>query len=489
MYTPAQFVNVQKEMRTLRQKTATLTRAHLSQKQRADHLSSQLQEKEKRIRQLEQENDHLRNHEQELLEKLKETERQRDTYKGMVFKPVKQYGSGLTEEHTEKKHRGGQPGHSGYGRVKPEIIDHLVRAYLLRCPDCGEGVSRSDTCDTHTVTDIPHWKEIQPITTAYEIERQWCTQCKKEVVGQPQGVLPGSRLGINLITAVLVWKYRCRTTLTQIAEQLHTWYGISISEGTVVDILSRTHHWFGNKYEDILTEIRGSPVKHGDETGYRVNGTNWWAWIATTSKSSYYTIEESRGKGVAQDIFQDAAGVLVRDDYRVYQHLTMPQQSCWAHLLRKSHEATLNQDASEEVKKLHQQLKQLYLLLQDDVVKPFDFKQRRQLYQWYQADIERISNTTYEHPDAQRIQTRIKNQNTNLLTALRYPNVPLTNNTAERAVKQIVGLRKISGGSKTHNGATIHAVNLSVIETIRKQNLPLLDTLQEYILKGVTGKN
>ena len=70
-----------------------------------------------------------------------------------------------------------------------------------------------------------------------------------------------------------------------------------------------------------------------------------------------------------------------------------------------------------------------------------------------------------------------------------YPDVPLTNNAAERAVKQVVGLRKISGGSKTQNGATIHAVNLSIIETIRKQNLPLLDTLQDYLLHGATGKN
>ena len=95
----------------------------------------------------------------------------------------------------------------------------------------------------------------------------------------------------------------------------------------------------------------------------------------------------------------------------------------------------------------------------------------------------------YHSADTQKIQTRIRNQNTNLLTALLYSDVPLTNNPAELAVKQVVGLRKISGGSKTHRGATIHAVNLSVIETIRKQNLPLLDTLQDYLLKSTAGKN
>lgn len=482
MYTPAQFFQVQKEMRYLRIESAKLKRWHLAQKTRADRL-------EEENHRLKQEIAHREKTEQELREKLHEIEKQRDTYKGMVFKPKKQYGSGLPEQLIEKRKRGGQCGHQGYGRNTPIHIDRFVRISLTHCPDCDHVVSRSASYDTHTITDIPHWRETQPITTEYTIERQWCTHCHKAVQGEPNGVIPGSRLGINLITSALVWKYRCRNTFTQIAGQLKTYYGLSISEGTLVEILARTKDWFGVRYEEILTEIRGSPVKHGDETGYRVNGDNWWAWVATTNKSSYYTIEESRGKGVAQKLFDDAAGVLVRDDYGGYQKLPLPQQSCWAHLLRKSHEATLSSDASDEVKKLHEQLKHLYILLQEDSARPFDLTQRKQLHTWYQQDINRIINTHYVNRDAQAIQTRIRNQNTNLITALLYPDVPLTNNTAERAVKQIVGLRKISGGSKTHRGAQIHAVNLSIIETIRKRNLPLLDTLQEYLLHGATGKN
>lgn len=482
MYTPAQFFQIRKEMRFLRQRAATLERAHLSQKQKAERLEEENQR-------LQQENNRLRKREQELLEKLKDTEKQRDTYKGMVFKSEKHYGSGLSEEHKEKKCRGGQPGHKGHGRQLPEMINRFVHTYLVRCPDCGRFVSRSNSCDTHTVTDISHWQDMTPVSTEYEIERQWCTHCHKEVSGQPQGVIPGSRLGSNLILSVLVWKYRCRMTLAQIADHLSTYYGLSVSEGTLVDILSRTTQWFGETYDQILAEIRGSPVKHGDETGYRVNGQNFWCWTAVTKKSSYYTIEESRGKGVADEIFMCSSGVLVRDDYSGYTHLELPQQSCWAHLLRKSHEACMSSDASDEVKKLHQQLKQLFLLLSEDIKRPFHLKHRHQLHGWYKEDIERIIKTQYVNHDVQAIQTRVKNQNTNLLTALLYPDVPLTNNPAELAVKQVVGLRKVSGGSKTHSGAKIHAINLSVIETIRKQNLPLLDTLQEYLLQGVTGKN
>jgi len=103
-------------------------------------------------------------------------------------------------------------------------------------------------------------------------------------------------------------------------------------------------------------------------------------------------------------------------------------------------------------------------------------------------DIEKIIDTPYRHADAKRIQTRIKNQRENLLTALLYPDIPLTNNLAEQAVLPLVITRKISRGSKTPDGAKTHAVNMSIVETIAKQHLSILDTLQNYLLKAAAEK-
>lgn len=159
-----------------------------------------------------------------------------------------------------------------------------------------------------------------------------------------------------------------------------------------------------------------------------------------------------------------------------------PYQSCWAHLLRKSHEAATRDDASDEVKKLHKKLTTMFTLLAEDVAKPFHKKQREEWQKEYMQDVQKIIEAAYTHADTKRIQTRIKNQGKNLLTALLYPEVPLTNNLAERAIMPLVLTRKISRGSKTANGAKTHAINLSVIETIVKRKLPLLKTLHSYIL-------
>lgn len=462
-------------MRKLSQENATLKRFHKFQKEKSDKLEEELKRYKNRIKELERENIKL----EEDLEKIK---RERDTYKGMVFKSKRVCSNPL--EHKSGKKRGGQTGHIGVSFQKPKNIDHHVHAYLKNCPHCGNTLSQTESVDTHTVIDIPHWRESHPVTTEYSIERQWCSNCHKEVRAKPQNVIPHSRFGFNLFVCALVWRYRFRDPLNKIAERLKVFYQLKISEGELVLLLKRGKLFLGEKYDDILKEIRGSPAKHGDETGWRVNGENWWCWAALTDKSIYYTIEDTRGAGIAKEIFEGSKGVLVRDDYAAYSSIPCEQQSCWTHLLRKSHDAAHTETASEEVKKLHKTLKDLFDLLNEDCHKPFNLSERKECYLWYKKDLEKIINIQYVATDAKKIQTRIRNQNTNLLTALIYEGVSLTNNAAEQAMRAIVITRKISGGSKSKTGAKAHAVNMSVIETINKQKLPLLDTLQKYLLNG-----
>jgi transposase len=469
------------ELRYLRIRVSQLQRVHSLQKQKTDQLEDLLKEKDKYITKLEQEK-------QKLEEELDKTKRERDTYKGMVFKEKRNCLNPSSHASTERKQRG-QKGHIGYGRKKPEIIDHHVHAHLTHCPHCGNPLARTNLTDTHTIADIPHWSLMQPITTEYSIERQWCLKCRKEVRAAPVGVIPESKLGVNLLTSVLVSKYRFRDPFNKIKERLSTYYNINVSEGTLALMLSKAKKWLGPKYDEILVEIRGSPVKHADETGWRVGGENWWCWTGVSPKSAYYTIEETRGGGIAKDIFEGSIGVLVRDDYAAYIKLPLPQQSCWAHPLRIGHDLSHYDNATDEVKKLHKKLKLLFDLLSEDLTRPFNKEERQQFYEWYKEDLQKIIDQKDLPADARKLQTRIRNQYTNLLTALLYEGVPLTNNAAERAIRPMVVTRKISGGSRTSNGAKTHAVNMSVIETIVKRKLPLLDTLQNYLLEAATGKN
>lgn len=481
MILPAYVARLNKERRILAVHNQQLQRSWEIQKEKADRLEEENTQLKQKISQIEREH-------KKLEDELERVKAERDTYKNLTFTEKRVCSSPFVHAKTGRT-RGGTIGHKGASRQLPEHVDDVVRVFLSNCPTCDHPLERTEGITSHTVTDIPHWSLMQPITTQYQIERQWCIHCKKEVKAVPKGVIPGARLGSVFLTMILVWKYHFFEPLTKITQRLTTQYGIALTESGLQHMLSRVRKWLGPKYDALINDIRASPVKHADETSWPVGPDKWWAWVFTDPKTSVYTIEQSRGGGIAKDVLAQAVGILVRDDYVGYAALSLLQQSCWAHLLRKSHEGATRDGASDEVKKLHKKLKELFVLLAEDIATPFDKRQREKWHQEYWQDLQKISNASYVHADTKRIQTRIRNQGENLLTALLYPGVPLTNNLAERAIMPLVLTRKISRGSKTPNGAKTHAVNLSIIETMRKRNQPLLNTLHSSLLQASTEKN
>jgi transposase len=283
-------------------------------------------------------------------------------------------------------------------------------------------------------------------------------------------------------------KYQLRLPLSLIVASLKEQYNLDITTGAIQNILHNLQTKFTPKYKQLIKEIRNNQVKHADETGWRIQGQNAWCWMFSSPKSILYTIEETRGKAVPQRILgENPQGVLVRDDYAGYKKLPMEQQSCWAHLIRVSRELADQEDASQEMQNLHQSLKEMFVELAAIINKGFVQTERDQAYQLYQAKIQKIIQTAYTEKDVKEVQVRITNQNTNLITALKYPNVPLTNNEAERNIRKMVITRKISGGSRSNAGAATHAVNLSVVKTLALKNQSLITSLRKVLTPARQG--
>lgn len=114
-------------------------------------------------------------------------------------------------------------------------------------------------------------------------------------------------------------------------------------------------------------------------------------------------------------------------------------------------------------------------------------RKRREAHRMYTKKIQVIIDTHYGSCDAQEIQTRITNQHTNLSTALLYPGVPLTNNEAERNIRKMVVTRKISGGSRSAQGAATHAVNMSIVQTLSLKKESLVSELQKLLNPAAVG--
>ena len=68
-----------------------------------------------------------------------------------------------------------------------------------------------------------------------------------------------------------------------------------------------------------------------------------------------------------------------------------------------------------------------------------------------------------------------------LFTFMRYEDVPWHNNDAERAIRQGVLHRKISGGRRTWIGADIFGVLLSIYETSKKKKQKFMEIVGEKL--------
>jgi transposase len=468
-------IKLRKEARILRQSNASLTNTKQKQRTTIDKLREEVSELKKRKLELEKQKQQAQEEIEKLQNELSKLTDHKNNLAGMLFKTnVK------SESKQDSKKRGGQHGHLGTSRTKPLRIDQEKTSFLSHCPDCEQELDRSQTYYERIVEDIPPQATI---VTRYHIERQWCKACRKEVYATPKDTLPNFRFGTNLLTLVLFQKYRLRLPLNKIQESLLTQYDLSIAESGLQGILHRLKEYFGPEYTRILTSIRNAPFKHADETGWRIEGQNGWGWLFAIPKAAYYTLEETRGKGVPQKVLPEQSGkVLIRDDYGGYKKLDMEHQSCWTHLLRVSREATKREDASKETLTLHNELKRLFGELKSATEQPFCKEERIVSYDQFAKRLQTIRERVYLCKDAQVVQTRIRNQGSSLITALLYEGVPLTNNHAEQQIRTLAVIRKISGGSRSQKGASTTAVNLSVIQTLALRKEKVLDGLRKLLI-------
>jgi len=477
MTTQEELQKLRVEARKLRQDKASIDRAWQKQKAKNKKLQEENEELRKKKEALEKKKQELEEEIGKLEGLIAKLLGHRNKLAGMIFKT--NLKKETEDKDSPKKKRGAQVGHKGHGRKTAKQIDQEKKIHLSHCPHCQTELEQTNTFYERIVEDIQ--LPIKTIVTKYQIQRQWCSHCQKEVHGEPNDTLPHFRFGLNLIIWILFQKYQLRLPINLIVTSLQEQYGLKISVGGVQGILHQMKQRFGPKYQELIEEIKKSKVKHADETGWRICGQNAWCWLFSSQKSILYTIEETRGKAVPEKILgEKPQGVLVRDDYGGYKKLNMEQQSCWAHLLRNSREPLKKKGVSAEMKNLDQSLKEMFLELNTSL-RNDSLKQRKRLYPAYQKKIQAIIEKEYTCPEAKKIQVRIKNQNTNLITALLHNNVPLTNNEAERNIRKMVVTRKISGGSRSNEGARTQAVNLSIVKTLSLKKESLISSLRELL--------
>ncbi len=417
-----------------------------------------------------------------LNDKIEQLELTQKTYAGMIFKSAAKNATSKTLNGETLK-RGGKRGHRGKTRSVP-LANQTIEVTLNSCPDCGGMLRGWDSFVSHTVEDIV-LPTAKTVVTNYQKRRYYCGKCQKEYLATHPSEVSNSHFGLTTLSLILLLKQKLHLPLPGIVFLLNSIWNLKLTPSGVQTQLTVAKKLCLSPYQKLLKQVRGSPVKHADETTWKVLGKLFWAWIICTKDSSYIQIEEGRGGEVAERLLSASAetDVLVRDDYRGYQKIKIKQQSCWAHLLRKVRDYARLEGASGEVSQLRGELEGMFDALEETVSQPFNLKGRQQKHEYYLGQIDQIIKRPYIHEDVKRVQTRIKNQREKLLTAVLEKDVPLTNNQAERDFRGLVIQRKISGSSQSTKGAETTAVLTSIVSTLNKRQIELLDGISQ-VLKG-----
>jgi transposase len=361
----------------------------------------------------------------------------------------------------DSKRRGRAPGHEGASwSVPTDLPCEVVDLKLESCPECGGRLTRWRDQQDHFVVDLP---VVRPLLRNFRHERGWCGRCRK-VVRAPRAreEPPSGHLGPRVLSLVAGLKTQAGMTFGKLGKLLSQ-FGIEVTPSALASCVRRVAQWLTPCHDEILAEVRSAPIVHPDETSWPVNGRLGWLWTAVTEHVAAFVFEFSRGSDVARALLGEKADrVVVRDSYAAYRRIPGSHQLCWAHPLREAEEAAAYGDPA--AKRFHAELQSVFRHAEiaseaREALAPAIYaKEVRRV----EARLSNLSKGVSKNAIVTRLKRRVARDREGLLTFLRRPGVEPTNNRAERQIRPAVVVRKISGGSRSPEGAHAHAVLASV---------------------------
>ena len=382
-----------------------------------------------------------------------------------------------------KKQRKPRPHGFARTRMTPtQRVEHVVE----QCPDCGTQLSGGWTQRTREVIDLP---QVPVQVTEHAYIARTCPQCQRccTPTAQLENMVMGKqRLGVNLISLIAALREEARLPFRTIQWYLDTVHGLRLSLGAIVDATQRVACKAQAELTGILERIRGSPVVHADETGWREDGHNGYVWTFSTPSRRYF-LRRGRGKAVVDEVLGDQfAGVLVSDFYAAYHHYDGPKQRCWAHLLRDIHDLRALYPDDDRLAQWADAIHQLYRQA-TAFTHPSEQQRPEQQRRTAQLALEQrllaLCRTYQDDPSAAptRLCRRMENHIKELFLFVAEPEVPPDNNAAERSLRPVVISRKISGGTRSAAGTDTKMTLASIFGTWRVQGFNPLTACRQLL--------
>lgn len=361
------------------------------------------------------------------------------------------------------------------------VPTRTVEHQLERCPDCDDLLQGHSLDYMREVLEIPDPQPVEVIE--HRVIKRFCPHCQRwqrptlDLTGQ---VLGQGRIGVHIAALISYLRTTLRLPIRRIQAYLASIHRLHLRSGEIVELLHRVRRTLQPQIDALKTQTRASPILHGDETGWRENGQNGYIWAFSTPGDDairYDEYDRSRGQGVVKRILDGCFdGHLVSDLYASYNIYPGKHQRCWVHLLRDLHALKQAHAEDADVQTWSAKVRALYddaQTWQKTMASP-TARERETQY----VDLTSRSHAlgllyakTYNHPCG-ALAKRLLRHEDELFQFVLVLGLAADNNLAERSIRPLVVIRKISGGSRSNEGSETRMGLATLFETwqARHQN-------------------
>lgn len=386
------------------------------------------------------------------------------------------------------------PQHNRGRRCEPPT---RIQAHALdRCPDCNYRLQGSSIDYRRQVIDLPPPQPVEIIE--HQIIKRWCPHCRRwrsphlDLAGQ---VLGQGRMGVRIASLIGFLSQTLRLPIRRLQTYLRTIHHLTLSAGEIVELRHQVRRTLQGAVETLKQQARASPILHGDETSWRENGQNGYIWAFSTPGDDavrYYEYDPSRGRQVVRRILGGKfTGHLVSDFYGSYNVYVGKHQRCWVHLLRDLHALKEHYPIDAAIVRWAQEVRALYDEAQvwlEAHPQPAQAAREEQ----YVSLVERAHTLALAHARSKRhpcqaLAKRLLRHEDELFQFVLVEGLSADNNLAERSLRPLVVIRKISGGSRSAEGSKTRMALASLFETWQARGLNPFDECLKLLSQVATS--
>ena len=395
------------------------------------------------------------------------------------------------------KKPGGQKGHKGETLRQSADPDEIVDHFPPICSGCGAALTQSMARD-HTARQVHDLPEPRPlVVTEHRAHVCGCAGCGAQTRASfPDGVNAPVQYGARIAAFVIYLMHQQLLPQKRLVALMSDLFGVWVAAATLESMSRACAARLTGFAQTVRDLVAGAPVKHMDETGFRIGGKTQWLHVACTILLTFYRTCARRGSLLA-----GVTGIVVHDHWKPYftmtgvlhalcnahhlrelKALVEIEKEDWAHLMqrllrRACHAANLARDRGIPLKLgLIACIERRY-----DAIAAAGLAFHETQPPLARARAKRGGETPGRAPrrTGHNLLLRFVARRSDTLRFLRDPAVPFTNNQAERDVRMMKLRMKISGGFRSAEGAADFATIRGFLSTARKQGWNILQALTQ----------